>query len=256
VEGPLRLAEHVRRRAAEHDGARLALRDAAEFDEPVLANHDLLNQVAGAEDVSLGVVKGGADLTAGDQREALDAVEIGVLDRRDALVAEHLLGVVVDELAVDEEVAAVRGDLLALAFVRQVFRRFEHVRENGGCERRRQAKERRQESRERVESGGNQIGTAVRRIRSNTRSRHTRFLRRLVHHISERQRHHESVQKVILARSRGQSLPPERAPEPFRRRERGRAQTAHRRRKQSFQPSQRRERRVKNLRRPTFPRRL
>ena len=76
-------------------------------------------------------------------------------------------------------------------------------------------------------------------------SRHTRFLRRLVHHISERQRHHESVQKVILARARGQSLPPERAPEPFRRRERGRAQTAHRRRKQSFQPSQRRERRVK-----------
>ena len=87
-------------------------------------------------------------------------------------------------------------------------------------------------------------------------ARHTRFLRRLVHHISERQRHHESVQKVILARARGQSLPPERAPEPFRRRERGRAQTAHRRRKQSFQPSQRRERRVKNLRRPTFPRRL
>ena len=114
VEGPLRLAEHVRRRAAEHDGARLALRDAAEFDELVLANHDLLDQVAGAEDVALGVVKGGADLTAGDQREALDAVEIGVLDGRDALVAEHLLGVVVDELAVDEEVAAVRGDLLAL----------------------------------------------------------------------------------------------------------------------------------------------
>ena len=58
--------------------------------------------------------EGGDDLSAGDEGEPLDAVEVGVLDGHDALVGEQLLGVVVDELPVDEHVDVVLADQLNL----------------------------------------------------------------------------------------------------------------------------------------------
>ena len=62
----------------------------------------------------LGLSEGGDDLAAGDECEPLDAVEVGVLDGHDALVGEQLLGVVVDELPVDEHVDVVLADQLHL----------------------------------------------------------------------------------------------------------------------------------------------
>ena len=58
--------------------------------------------------------EGGDDLAAGDEGEPLDAVEVGVLDGHDALVGEQLLGVVVDELPVDEHVDVVLADQINL----------------------------------------------------------------------------------------------------------------------------------------------
>ena len=55
-------------------------------------------------------VERASDLAARDEREALDALEVRVLDHHDTPFREEGLGVVVDELAVDEAVDAVRGD--------------------------------------------------------------------------------------------------------------------------------------------------
>ena len=46
----------------------------------------------------VGPVEGGADLPSEDQRQPLDPLEVGVLDRHDSRVGEQLLGVVVDQL--------------------------------------------------------------------------------------------------------------------------------------------------------------
>ena len=61
----------------------------------------------------------GGDVAARDKGEALDAVEVGVLDGHDARVAEELLGPVVDELAVDKAVDAVGFD--AVDFLLHLF---------------------------------------------------------------------------------------------------------------------------------------
>ena len=74
----------------------------------------LLYDVTLSELDELGVSEGGDDLAAGDEGEALDAVEVGVLDGHDALVGEELLGVVVDELAVHEDVDVVLADQVNL----------------------------------------------------------------------------------------------------------------------------------------------
>ena len=50
--------------AAQHDGARLRLGDAAEVDEAVLADHDLLNQLGVAQLGRLRRVKGAGDVAA------------------------------------------------------------------------------------------------------------------------------------------------------------------------------------------------
>lgn len=47
-----------------------------------------------------------------NEREPLNALEVGVLDGHDPGVCEQLLRVVVDELPVDEHVASVLLDLL------------------------------------------------------------------------------------------------------------------------------------------------
>ena len=54
----------------------------------------------------LGVVEGRDEFCAGDGAQALHAVKVRVLDGKDARVREKLLGVVVDQLPVDEHVDA------------------------------------------------------------------------------------------------------------------------------------------------------
>jgi hypothetical protein len=54
--------------AAQHNGASLALRHAGEADHAVLANHNLLDELARAERDELGMIERGGDLRAGDQR--------------------------------------------------------------------------------------------------------------------------------------------------------------------------------------------
>ena len=50
----------------------------------------------------------------GDESEPLDAVEVSMFDGHDALIGEQLLGVIIDQLTVDEDVDVVFADLLNL----------------------------------------------------------------------------------------------------------------------------------------------
>mmetsp|Transcript_16025 Transcript_16025/g.49926 ORF Transcript_16025/g.49926 Transcript_16025/m.49926 type:complete len:240 (+) Transcript_16025:818-1537(+) len=100
--------------ATQHDRTRLSIRAAAKSDELVLTDHDLLDRRGLAERDRLGRVEGRDDVRARDVRELSHALKVGVLDHHDARVDEPLLGQVVDELAVDEDVAAVRDDLVHL----------------------------------------------------------------------------------------------------------------------------------------------
>lgn len=63
----------------------------------------------------LGMVECRCDFPSRDGGQVLDAVKVGVLDGHDAGLGKDLLGEVVDELAVDENVDAVVDYLLALA---------------------------------------------------------------------------------------------------------------------------------------------
>jgi hypothetical protein len=62
VHRALRLVEDVLRRAAQHDRARLAALDAGEADQPILADHHLVDQLARPELDELGVVERRHDL--------------------------------------------------------------------------------------------------------------------------------------------------------------------------------------------------
>mmetsp|Transcript_82699 Transcript_82699/g.230620 ORF Transcript_82699/g.230620 Transcript_82699/m.230620 type:complete len:336 (+) Transcript_82699:443-1450(+) len=114
VQRSLGLVQDVRGSAAEHDGARLALGAARELDHLVLADHDLFDPLARAELDILWAVEGRDDVRAEHRGEALGAVEVGVFDGHNPVVPEQLIGVVVNELPVDEDVAAMLDDLLNL----------------------------------------------------------------------------------------------------------------------------------------------
>ena len=138
------------RNSPKDDGAGVLARASRKVHRPVVADHDLLDEVAAAEAHTARVVEGGGDLSARGRGEALDflfyflkrgrerererggqfsfssfffqrlslslfisyldPVEIGVLDRQDPGVREQLLGEVVDQLPVDKGVHSVPDD--------------------------------------------------------------------------------------------------------------------------------------------------
>mmetsp|Transcript_23269 Transcript_23269/g.53775 ORF Transcript_23269/g.53775 Transcript_23269/m.53775 type:complete len:250 (-) Transcript_23269:126-875(-) len=110
----LRLVQDVHRRAAQHNGARLVLGAPRELDDLVLADHHLGDLLAGSQLRLLWVVEGRHDVRPQDCGQALGAVEVGVLDGHDASLLEQLLGVIVDQLTVDEHVAAVLDNAVHL----------------------------------------------------------------------------------------------------------------------------------------------
>mmetsp|Transcript_41395 Transcript_41395/g.113905 ORF Transcript_41395/g.113905 Transcript_41395/m.113905 type:complete len:448 (-) Transcript_41395:770-2113(-) len=114
VQRTVRLVDDVGVGPPDDNRRRLRVRAAGEADQLVLADHHLLDERALAKLDLVGRVEGRDDVAIENEREALSAVEIGVLDRHDAVVRKLLLGQVVDELPVDEHVAAVRHDALHL----------------------------------------------------------------------------------------------------------------------------------------------
>jgi hypothetical protein len=114
VERALSLVEKLLGGATEDDCASPSCSDTGEANEAVLANDNLLDDIAVAELDVFGVVESAGDLGASDKCEALHTVEVGVLDRCNASVREKLLGPVVDELSVDETIDAVALDALDL----------------------------------------------------------------------------------------------------------------------------------------------
>ena len=82
----------------------------------VLANDDLLDDIAVSETDELGVVKGRGDLSSSDKGQTLNTIEISVLNRHDTGISEELLGPVVDQLSVDEASNTVLLDLLNFGF--------------------------------------------------------------------------------------------------------------------------------------------
>eukprot|EP00963_Diacronema_lutheri_P005338 scaffold416_cov329-Pavlova_lutheri.AAC.6 len=127
VKGPLGLIQHVAGRSAQHHGAGLAQRHSGEAHHGLLSHGDLFHQVAGSQShLNLLVcAKVGGDLSTSDQRQALDAIKVGVLDGHDPGVREELLGVVVDELSIDEAGGTGVQYGLALVFHLGLLRCFE-----------------------------------------------------------------------------------------------------------------------------------
>jgi pyoverdine/dityrosine biosynthesis protein Dit1 len=83
---------------ANDDRASLAELHAAEAHQRLLANHHLLDEIAGSDLDHVWILESRDDFSAGDQSQAFDAIEVGMLDRHDAGVSEQLFGVVVDQL--------------------------------------------------------------------------------------------------------------------------------------------------------------
>jgi hypothetical protein len=100
--------------AAEGDSTGLAYSHAGELDECVLADNNLLDQVAVAELHLIRVVEGRDDLTASDEREPLDTVEVGVLNRHNPRLGEQLLRPVINQLPVNKAVNPVQLDAVDL----------------------------------------------------------------------------------------------------------------------------------------------
>ena len=71
-----------------------------ELDHLVLADHDLLDEVAVAQLDEVGPVECRTNLPTEDQGQPFDALEVGVFDRHDTGVGEQLLRVIVDQLPV------------------------------------------------------------------------------------------------------------------------------------------------------------
>ena len=71
---------------------------------------NLLNQITLANLDLVRMTESGYNLSSGDEGKSLNAVKVSVLNSHDALVSEELLGVVVDELPVDEHVDVVLAD--------------------------------------------------------------------------------------------------------------------------------------------------
>lgn len=77
-----------------------------ELDHFVFSNHDFFYYSTKAECVTLtfGIVESTENVSSGDCTQSLDSVEIGVFNAHDSVVCEQLLGLVVNELSIDEDV--------------------------------------------------------------------------------------------------------------------------------------------------------
>ena len=85
---------------------------------------NLLNQITLANLDLVRMTESGYNLSSGDEGKSLNAVKVSVLNSHDALISEELLGVVVDELSVDEHIHVVTANqidlLLHLLFLSQL----------------------------------------------------------------------------------------------------------------------------------------
>merc|ERR1719223_51821 len=95
----------------QHDRTRLARRAAREPYQFIFANHNLVDEVAGAQLRQIRPVEGRRDLGAEHGGQALRALKVRMFYRHDASLREDLFGVVVDELAVDKTINTVDADL-------------------------------------------------------------------------------------------------------------------------------------------------
>ena len=114
VEGALSLIKNVLAGATEHNRASLVLVAASELNHLVFTDKHLLNLVAGAKNLSLRLVEGGEDFGTEHGRESLNAIEVSMLNHGDTSLLKELLGVVVDELTVDEDIGLVGKDFVNL----------------------------------------------------------------------------------------------------------------------------------------------
>jgi len=105
MERSLGFINDVSRSTSQHDCAGFAFIAATELDEFVFTDHNFFDEFAFSEDFigTFGAIKSGDDFSTSCSGESLNSIEISVLNDHDALVGEHLFGVVVDELSVDED---------------------------------------------------------------------------------------------------------------------------------------------------------
>lgn len=115
MKGALSLINNMDAGTADNNGAGLVTLAASEGDNLVLTEHELRDLGAATENIGLGVVEGGEDLGTEDGGESFHTVEVGVLNNHNTGVSKELLGIVINELSVDENVGLVGKDFVNLS---------------------------------------------------------------------------------------------------------------------------------------------
>mmetsp|Transcript_15680 Transcript_15680/g.18076 ORF Transcript_15680/g.18076 Transcript_15680/m.18076 type:complete len:204 (+) Transcript_15680:544-1155(+) len=114
MEGSFGFVEHLVGSSTEDNGARFSRFAPAETDDFVFPDHDFFDNVAFSQSYEFGVIESGYHLPTRHGGQSLDSVKIGVFDRHDFLLGEDALGVIVNQLPIDKNVAPVVADLVHL----------------------------------------------------------------------------------------------------------------------------------------------
>merc|ERR1712038_371728 len=110
VQTSLRLPDDLLGGSTQDHGAGLAQRNPRKFQQSLVTDLDLLDQIASSNLDFVRVAECGDDLSTSDESQSLDTIKVCVLDGHDSLVCEQLFGVIVDQLSVDEDVHIVATD--------------------------------------------------------------------------------------------------------------------------------------------------
>mmetsp|Transcript_97728 Transcript_97728/g.174097 ORF Transcript_97728/g.174097 Transcript_97728/m.174097 type:complete len:255 (-) Transcript_97728:746-1510(-) len=111
VERTLSLVEHVLRAASEHNGAGLSLCATRELDDLVFTNHDLFYLVTLAQLRLLRALESRDNVSTQDGSQAFTSIEVGVFDSHHSILLEELVWIIVNQLSVDENIAAMPDNL-------------------------------------------------------------------------------------------------------------------------------------------------
>lgn len=115
VKGALSFVQNVLTRAAKHNSASSILGATSELDNLVFTDHHFFDRIASTEDVFLfRVIEGREDGGTENGGKAFNTIEVGVLNDHNASLSQKLLGVVVNELPVDENIGLVLEDIFDL----------------------------------------------------------------------------------------------------------------------------------------------
>jgi hypothetical protein len=107
MDGAFSFIKNVLTTTAQDDTASFVHLASRELDNFVFTDHDLFNSSAASELTFFGVIEGGEDVSTEASSETFNSVKVGVLNNHASSFGHHLLGVVVNELSINEYIGLV-----------------------------------------------------------------------------------------------------------------------------------------------------